>query len=75
MLAVFIALAAYIIYDVLLDYPQNAISVAGLALYIIIFYVFSKNPAKVLNFIWITFHSIFMMYFNAFCIHKEILKI
>lgn len=53
MLAVFIALAAYIIYDVLLDYPQNAISVAGLALYIIIFYVFSKNPAKV--FIWITF--------------------
>uniref|UniRef100_A0A8W8LTB1 Sodium/nucleoside cotransporter n=1 Tax=Magallana gigas TaxID=29159 RepID=A0A8W8LTB1_MAGGI len=47
MLAVFIALAAYIIYDVLLDYPQNAISVAGLALYIIIFYVFSKNPAKV----------------------------
>lgn len=73
MLAVFIALAAYIIYDVLLDYPQNAISVAGLALYIIIFYVFSKNPAKV--FICITFHSIFMMYFNAFCIHKEILKI
>uniref|UniRef100_A0A8W8LSQ9 Solute carrier family 28 member 3 n=1 Tax=Magallana gigas TaxID=29159 RepID=A0A8W8LSQ9_MAGGI len=47
MLAVFIALAAYIIYDILLDYPQNAISVAGLALYIIIFYVFSKNPAKV----------------------------
>lgn len=47
MLAVFIALAAYIIYDVLLDYPQNAISVAGLALYVIIFYVFSKNPAKV----------------------------
>lgn len=73
MLAVFIALAAYIIYDVLLDYPQNAISVAGLALYIIIFYVFSKNPAKV--FICITFHSIFMMYFNAFCIHKEILKV
>lgn len=73
MLAVFIALAAYIIYDVLLDYPQNAISVAGLALYIIIFYVFSKNPAKVC--IWITFHSIFMMYFNAFCIHKEILKV
>ena len=47
MVAVFLGLAAYIIYDVLIDYPQNAVSIAGLALYIIIFYIFSKNPAKV----------------------------
>ncbi|XP_061179839.1 solute carrier family 28 member 3-like [Saccostrea echinata] len=47
MVAVFVILTAYIIYDVLLDYPQNAVSIAGLALYIIIFYIFSKNPAKV----------------------------
>ena len=49
MVAVFLGLAAYIIYDVLIDYPQNAVSIAGLALYIIIFYIFSKNPAKVQN--------------------------
>ncbi|XP_062608399.1 solute carrier family 28 member 3-like [Saccostrea cucullata] len=47
MLAVFVALTAYIVVDVLLDYPQNALSIAGLAIYIIIFYIFSKNPAKV----------------------------
>ena len=47
MVAAFLVLAAYIIYDVLIDYPQNAVSIAGLALYIIIFYIFSKNPAKV----------------------------
>lgn len=67
MLAVFIALAAYIIYDVLLDYPQNAISIAGLALYIIIFYVFSKNPAKVFSCITESSQSI--------CIHNKIPKI
>ncbi|XP_061179837.1 solute carrier family 28 member 3-like [Saccostrea echinata] len=47
MLAVFVALTVFIIVDVLLDYPQNAVSIAGLAIYIIIFYIFSKNPAKV----------------------------
>lgn len=47
MFAVFVFLTAYIIVDVLLDYPENAVSIAGLAIYIILFYVFSKNPAKV----------------------------
>jgi hypothetical protein len=47
MFAVFVSLTVYIIIDVLVDYPENAISVAGLAIYIILFYVFSKNPAKV----------------------------
>ncbi|XP_056008147.1 solute carrier family 28 member 3-like [Ostrea edulis] len=45
--AVFVFLTAYIIVDVLLDYPENAVSIAGLAIYIILFYVFSKNPAKI----------------------------
>ncbi|XP_061179840.1 solute carrier family 28 member 3-like [Saccostrea echinata] len=45
--SVFVTLTVYIIIDVLLDFPQNSVSVAGLILYIIIFYVFSKNPAKV----------------------------
>ncbi|XP_048753861.2 solute carrier family 28 member 3-like [Ostrea edulis] len=47
MFAVFVFLTAYIIVDVLLDYPENAVSIAGLAIYIILFYVFSKNPAKI----------------------------
>ncbi|XP_048753864.2 solute carrier family 28 member 3-like isoform X2 [Ostrea edulis] len=48
MVAVFVSLSVYIILDVLLDYPQNAISIAGLLIYVFIFYVFSKSPAKVL---------------------------
>ncbi|XP_062608441.1 solute carrier family 28 member 3-like [Saccostrea cucullata] len=47
MVSVFVSLSVYIVIDVLLDYPQNSVSVAGLILYIIIFYVFSKSPAKV----------------------------
>lgn len=48
MVAVFVSLSVYIILDVLLDYPQNAISIAGLLIYVFIFYVFSKSPAKVI---------------------------
>lgn len=44
---VFIAIAVYVIIDIAIDHPQNLISVAGLALYIVIFYVTSANPAKV----------------------------
>lgn len=46
-IAAFLAIVVYVIIDVAIDHPQNLMSVAGLALYVIIFYVFSKNPAKV----------------------------
>ncbi|KAK3578737.1 hypothetical protein CHS0354_010118 [Potamilus streckersoni] len=44
---VFIFLIVYIILDVAIEQPRNLVSVAGLALYIIIFYFTSTNPAKV----------------------------
>ncbi|KAL3832315.1 hypothetical protein ACJMK2_023969 [Sinanodonta woodiana] len=44
---VFIFLVVYIVLDVAIENPRNLISVAGLALYIIIFYFTSTNPAKV----------------------------
>ncbi|OWF42578.1 solute carrier family 28 member 3-like [Mizuhopecten yessoensis] len=46
-IAVFCVIAAYIIFDVAIDHPQNLIAVAGQAIYIIIFFVFSISPAKV----------------------------
>ncbi|KAK3588470.1 hypothetical protein CHS0354_004684 [Potamilus streckersoni] len=50
---VFIFLVVYIILDVAIEKPKNLVSVAGLALYIIIFYFTSTNPAKV------NWHTIF----------------
>lgn len=44
---VFIAVAVYIIIDIAIEHPKNLISVAGLVIYILIFYFTSKNPAKV----------------------------
>lgn len=45
--AAFAAIVIYVIIDVAIDHPRNLLSVAGLALYVIIFYLFSVNPAKV----------------------------
>lgn len=41
------AVVAYVIVDIAIDHPGNLVSVAGLALYIIIFYLTSINPARV----------------------------
>lgn len=46
-LAVFAIIAVYIIVDVAIDHPQNLIAVAGQAIYIIIFFIFSISPGKV----------------------------
>lgn len=46
-IAVFATVVVYVIIDIALDQPENLISVAGLALYIIIFYITSVNPARV----------------------------
>ncbi|XP_078321015.1 solute carrier family 28 member 3-like [Crassostrea virginica] len=46
-IVVFLAIAIYVIVDVAIDNPQSLMSLAGLALYIIIFYCTSINPAKV----------------------------
>lgn len=46
-IGVFLAVVIYIIIDIAIKHPQNLISVAGLVIYIIIFYFTSKNPAKV----------------------------
>ncbi|KAL3832121.1 hypothetical protein ACJMK2_024009 [Sinanodonta woodiana] len=50
---VFVFLVVYIALDVAVENPTNLVSVAGLALYIIIFYFTSINPAKV------NWHTIF----------------
>ncbi|KAL3831924.1 hypothetical protein ACJMK2_023614 [Sinanodonta woodiana] len=42
-----IILAIYIIIDIAIEQPRNLISVVGLLLYILIFYVTSVNPAKI----------------------------
>lgn len=44
---VFFAIAIFVIVDVAIDNPQSLMSLAGLALYVILFYIFSVNPAKV----------------------------
>ncbi|XP_053373013.1 solute carrier family 28 member 3-like [Mercenaria mercenaria] len=46
-IGVFAGVVAYIVIDIAIDHPQNLISVAGLVLYIIIFYITSVNPARV----------------------------
>lgn len=46
-IGVFVGVVVYIILDIAIDHPQNMISVAGLVLYILIFYVTSVNPARV----------------------------
>ncbi|KAK3102434.1 hypothetical protein FSP39_011350 [Pinctada imbricata] len=42
-----VTIATYIIIDVLIDHPGNLLSLAGLALFIALFYVTSVNQAKV----------------------------
>ena len=37
----------YIVIDVAIDSPRNLISLAGLAVFIIIFFITSTNPSKV----------------------------
>ncbi|XP_052800358.1 solute carrier family 28 member 3-like [Mya arenaria] len=44
---VVVGVVTYVIIDIAIDQPANLISVAGMVLYIIIFYIFSINPAKV----------------------------
>ena len=46
-IGVFALIVVYVIIDVALEHPGNLLTVAGLALYILIFYVTSVNPAKV----------------------------
>ncbi|XP_063422699.1 solute carrier family 28 member 3-like [Mytilus trossulus] len=45
--AVFIFIVVYVIINIAIDHPENLIAAAGVALYIIIFYVTSVNPAQV----------------------------
>ncbi|KAL5006492.1 hypothetical protein ScPMuIL_015298 [Solemya velum] len=46
-IAVIIFLVVYITIDVLVDHPGNLVSVGGLAVFLILFYLTSTNPAKV----------------------------
>ena len=46
-IGVFALIVVYVIIDIALEHPGNLLTVAGLALYILIFYVTSVNPAKV----------------------------
>ncbi|KAL5006302.1 hypothetical protein ScPMuIL_015108 [Solemya velum] len=46
-ITVTIFLVVYITIDVLVDHPGNLVSVGGLAVFIILFYLTSTNPAKV----------------------------
>ncbi|XP_045170393.2 solute carrier family 28 member 3-like [Mercenaria mercenaria] len=46
-LGVLIFLIVYIVIDVALDQPQNLVCVAGLLIYILLFFITSANPAKV----------------------------
>ncbi|XP_052250658.1 solute carrier family 28 member 3-like isoform X5 [Dreissena polymorpha] len=46
-IAVTVGVVVYVIIDIVIDHPENLVSVAGVALYIIIFYFTSINPAKV----------------------------
>lgn len=43
----FAALVVYIVTDIAMDYPENLVSIAGVVLYILVFYVTSVNPARV----------------------------
>lgn len=45
--AVFVFSVVYIVIDVGLENPENLVSLAGLAAFVVIFYVTSHNPAKV----------------------------
>ena len=47
-LAVVAGLLVYIVIDVAIDSPKNLISLAGLAVFIIIFFITSTNPSKVI---------------------------
>ena len=42
-----VAVVVYIIVDIAIDQPENLVSVAGMALYVIFFYITSINPARV----------------------------
>ncbi|KAJ8313796.1 hypothetical protein KUTeg_008357, partial [Tegillarca granosa] len=46
-ICVFIFLTVYIIVDVAVYYPRNLVSVVGLIIYIILFFLFSSNPLKI----------------------------
>ena len=46
-LAVVTALLVYVVIDVAIDSPRNIISLAGLAAFVVIFYITSTNPSKV----------------------------
>lgn len=46
-IVVFFAIAIFVLVDIAKDNPQSLMSLAGLALYIILFYITSFNPAKV----------------------------
>ena len=46
-MAVLASVVSYVVIDIALDRPENLVSVAGLAVYILVFYVTSVNPAKV----------------------------
>ena len=41
------AIVVYVVLDIAIDHPQNLVSVAGLIIYVLVFYVTSVNPAKV----------------------------
>lgn len=46
-IVVFFAIAIFVLVDIAKDNPQSLMSLAGLGLYIILFYITSFNPAKV----------------------------
>lgn len=52
-IGVLVAIVVYVVLDIAIDHPQNLVSVAGLIIYVLVFYVTSVNPAKV------NWHTIF----------------
>lgn len=47
LIAIFIFAIVYIIVAIAIPSPRNLVSLLGLAMFIILFYVFSHNPARV----------------------------
>ena len=52
----------YVIVEIAIKSPRNLISIAGMAVFILVFYIFSHNPAKVSMLSYILFTSNFFLY-------------
>ena len=61
-IGVLVAIVVYVVLDIAIDHPQNLVSVAGLIIYVLVFYVTSVNPAKVT----LNSFSLFVSFFSTF---------